>query len=567
MTSRWFGPTNRSYTQQALGLSFPKVMLVGNGGDQSYGSTAANGFPSWTTAGSGTAANAAIQQIGAYDVWLGAGVFEGWDSNGARDRENLTQALLKNGSYPIKLSQTRQCIPFYYAIMNSGVATGSPYQQFMTQVQNNNWWLYESAGGKGTITPAAGGFSYINYCAAWPTAIGSAGIGASICGSNYGTTSTGSPTGPQGTSRTFANYNALKLLIRNSSGIDTRFSFNPQMASPSCGGIVLDNVFLALDGDGSIPNSSLDGITIAPGSQTGGGFPAFDTPQPVMARGIYNFYNQVNTMTASFGSPSSRFYNIGNFGQYANLYQFGTGITGAGLDNQMQGGLLENAIGAGSSSWEWFQTGNFSNVGTPYPSGWPNVLRNYYAAIDFCVPPPWWNSFTMGPFRPLVGLHLRVPATDGSLTSSWGVNGTLTTITTNTTLEYQMMRYALCTVLMADGYLATGTSGNIWQLVRWYDEFGDDSLTQVNVKRGYLGYPLTSRPNASTWNQGPLGVWMRQYTQGIAIVNPRGNGVQTVTLPRGFRKLSGTQQPTINNGATVSSVTLQDGDGLILLNQ
>lgn len=563
MTTRWFGPNNRAYTSilsPPTGLTFPKVMLIGNGGDQSYGSNSSTGFPAWTTATVGSAAYNFVQSVGSYDAWVGSGVFEGWDTNGVRDRENLTQSLLKNASYTVKRSKTRPCLPFYYALMNIGIFSGSPYQQFLTLVQNNNWWLYESTGGTGTITPGPGtGQGLINYSVAYPSSIGLAGVGASICGSNYGTTSTGSPTGPQGPARTCGNYNALKLLIRNNAGIDSRFSFNSQMASPSCGGVFLDDCFLALDGTGPVPNSSLDGITLAPGSQQGGGFPGLDTVQPVMARGNYNFFNQLNTMVATYGSASSKFYNIANFGQYANIYQFGTNIIGTGLDNTLNGGLLEEVIGAGASSWEWFQ-----NAGT-HPSGWLSVLSNYYAGLDFCVAPVWWNTNTMGPFRPLVGVGVRLPATDGSLTASWGVNGTLTTITTGTTLEYQLLRYALCTTLLGDGMLAPGVNGYNWALPRWYDEYGDDSLTQVNVPRGYLGSPLTSRPGSATYSQGPLGVWKRGFTGGESYVNPRGNGIQTITLPGSRRALTGTQQPAINNGALVTSITLQDGDGRILL--
>ncbi len=541
-----------SITVSAVGttLSFPRVMGVFVGGDQSYGR--ANGYP-WTTAASGTTANTFVQQVGPYDIAILNGSTEGWDSNGTYDRENMTQALLKNTTYSIKLSQTRRCLPFFYQMMMSGVATGSPYQQYFTLVQANNWWLYESTGGTGTITPAGGGANLVNYSAAWPNAIGSAGVGQSICGTNYGTTSSGSPTGVQGPARTMGNYVALKYLIRNNGGIDARFSFNPQNASPSCGGVFLDNCFVALDGSGSVPNSSLDGITIAPGSQQGGGFPGLDTVQPVMARGNRNMFDQMQTMASTYQAGST-FYNFANFGQYANAYQFGKSqLAGAGLDN-LQGGLLENALGAGGSSWEYYQTGN-PNTGGSYVSGWPNLRDNYYAGMDFCLAPK------------LVGLGTRLPTTDGNHAASWAVNGTLTNITAGSALEFQLMRYGLCTALLDDGYFAPGTISTYdYATLRWYDEYGDDSLTQVNVKRGYLGTPLTTRPTSATWAQGPLGVWSRSFTNGMAIVNPRGNGAQTVTLSQSMQKLTGTQQPTINNGAVVSSVTLADGDGIILIN-
>lgn len=537
-----------SLTTGSGALGFPRVMLVGNGGDQSYGSNSTTGYPAWTTASAGSAARTAIQKIGAWDIWIGAGVFEGWDTSGARDRENLTQALLKNGSYSVTLSQTRQCLPFYYHIMNAGAASGGGYQQLMNQIVAMNGWLYESAGGTGTIAPAGGSNNYINYSVAYPGAIGSAGVGQSIVGTNYGSTSSGSPTGAQGVARTNGNYAALKLLIRNASTVgDTRFSFNQQMASPSAGGVFLDDCFIAMDGAGSAPTTYLDGINAAPGTQQGGGYPGLDTPQPVLARGNFNFFEQMQTMLASYGASGNTYYNFANFGQYANNYQFGTQPLSSGLANTLHGGLLEDVIGAGASSWEWFQT-----AGTN-PSGWNALRTNYYQGMDFCQSPK------------LVGLGVRLPATDGSQTSSFGVSGSLTTVATGTALEYQLMRYALCTALLDDGYLACGVDGYDWSLVRWYDEFGDDSLTQVNVKRGYLGVGLTTRPTSPTWSQGTLGVWSRSFTNGIAIVNPRGNGSQTISLGDSYTKLSGAQQPSINSGATVTSVTVGDGDGIILL--
>ena len=551
---------NLSVSTTSAALTFPRIALVGNGGDQSYGSNASTGFPAWTTAASGSAARAAIQSIGNYDLAILAGVFEGWDTSGSRDRENLAQALLKVGlSYTVPKNLARPTLSFFYHVMNEGDPSGSGtgYDLLIAQINAMNGWMYESIGGTGTKTPSAASHTLINYSTAWPGVVGSAQPGESIVGRNYGTTSNGSPTGAQGVARTNGNYAADKLLIRTSTG-DTRWSFNAQMAAPSSAGIFLDNCFVALNGGGAVPNSSLDGLTLAPGSQQGGGFPALDTVQPLLARGIHNFFDQMQTMTATYGTPGKVYYNFGNIGQYGNKYQFGTATLTCGLENTMHGGLLEDVIGAGAPSWEYQQTGKAG--GGNWLSGAPNVLANYYQAMDFCLAPK------------LVVLAIRLPAADGSQTASW-VNGggsTLVTVTAGTALEYQEMRYGLCNALMDDGWFGVGVSGYDWSKPRWYDEYGDDSLAQVNVKRGYMGLPVTARPTAPTWVQGPIGVYSRAFTgtAGVgarAIWNPRGNGAQTVALGGTYKKLQGTQQPTINNGATVTSVTLADGDGLIVL--
>jgi hypothetical protein len=74
----------------------------------------------------------------------------------------------------------------------------------------------------------------------------------------------------------------------------------------------------------------------------------------------------------------------------------------------------------------------------------------------------------------------------------------------------------------------------------------------------------TTGPQKSAWQAG---VYRRDFQNGIILVNPKGNGTRTVNLGGTFRKLKGTQAPSINNGALVTSVTLKDRDGIVLLRQ
>ena len=115
--------------------------------------------------------------------------------------------------------------------------------------------------------------------------------------------------------------------------------------------------------------------------------------------------------------------------------------------------------------------------------------------------------------------------------------------------DYQGMRYGLGTCLLDDGYFAfTDTTAGYYGVV-WFDEL-DQNLGSGQAK-----------PTAA-WQKG---VWRRDFDNGIALVNPKGNGVQTVTLETSYLKIKGTQDPAINNGQTVTTVTLQDRDGIILL--
>ncbi len=117
--------------------------------------------------------------------------------------------------------------------------------------------------------------------------------------------------------------------------------------------------------------------------------------------------------------------------------------------------------------------------------------------------------------------------------------------------DYRTMRYGLAASLMDDGYydVNDGTTSLVTDAL-WFDEFDAP-----------LGQPVQPRQTAP-WKQG---VWRRDFEGGVALVNPKGNGVQTVDLDGRLRRIAGTQDPTTNNGASVTSVTLADRDGLILL--
>jgi len=147
----------------------------------------------------------------------------------------------------------------------------------------------------------------------------------------------------------------------------------------------------------------------------------------------------------------------------------------------------------------------------------------------------------------------------------FGARGTTTGTSdyTSSTVQYDggknygFMRYALCSCLMENGYF-TYSLDETYDIseINWFDEF--------NV---ILGEPIQG-PSRTAWSNG---VYERLYQNGLVLLNPRGNGQQTVnvtTLGNGlFKHFSGTQDSTTNNGASVTTVTLGNGDGLILINQ
>jgi hypothetical protein len=82
----------------------------------------------------------------------------------------------------------------------------------------------------------------------------------------------------------------------------------------------------------------------------------------------------------------------------------------------------------------------------------------------------------------------------------------------------------------------------------WFDEY--------DFK---LGRAL-SGPPAAAWSHG---VWRRDFQNGVVLVNPTILS-RTVTIESGLRRLAGTQDPSVNDGAVVSQVTLRPKDGIVL---
>jgi hypothetical protein len=121
--------------------------------------------------------------------------------------------------------------------------------------------------------------------------------------------------------------------------------------------------------------------------------------------------------------------------------------------------------------------------------------------------------------------------------------------------NYQAMRFLLTWTLANDGffiyddYWFNYAHATDW----WYDEY--DNAGQGT---GYLGQPL------GTATQPIGGVYRRDFTNGISLSNTTGSA-QTISLGGTFRKLRGTQAPSVNEGSLVSSVTLAAKDGIILL--
>jgi hypothetical protein len=117
------------------------------------------------------------------------------------------------------------------------------------------------------------------------------------------------------------------------------------------------------------------------------------------------------------------------------------------------------------------------------------------------------------------------------------------------------MRWGLTMALMAGAYyeiVVEQEHGTLW----WYDEYDGGKGIR---RKGYLGRPL----GAPVKLKGGL-VWRRDFQNGIALNNSTSKEV-TIDLQKQFRRLKGVQDPRVNDGKVVTSVTLAGHDGLILL--
>jgi hypothetical protein len=116
------------------------------------------------------------------------------------------------------------------------------------------------------------------------------------------------------------------------------------------------------------------------------------------------------------------------------------------------------------------------------------------------------------------------------------------------------MRFGLATALMAGMYYDFEYSSNPGSSAI-FDEYRGGDLN----KQGYLGRPLAAARHLGR------GVWRRDFQYGVALANESGAAATLDLSGQRLRRLKGTQNPVVNSGAAVSTVTIPSLDGLVLL--
>ena len=213
-------------------------------------------------------------------------------------------------------------------------------------------------------------------------------------------------------------------------------------------------------------------------------------------------------------------YQIGNIGDWSWIPSGSGGYSTGGTvppeyTNLMNGGVMEIYIG------------NKPNAIESQGLGWAGMMDSYHKTQDALL-------------EPKLGIL-----------NEWGPSPSAAGAT-----DFAALRYGLASTMMDDGYFSyTDQAGGYYGYPIWFDEFS------VN-----LGAAITPPQTVAYQN----GVYRRDFENGIALVSPRGNNSGnpvTVTLETSYVKINGSQDPSINDGSTVSSVTLQSRDGIILLRQ
>ena len=134
--------------------------------------------------------------------------------------------------------------------------------------------------------------------------------------------------------------------------------------------------------------------------------------------------------------------------------------------------------------------------------------------------------------------------------------------------EYRRSRYFLTATLLQNGYWAPMVDSQYGQL-DYYDEIDGGGLG-----RGYLGSPLVANPDLDGLNApftAGLGlvsqdVYRRDFDNGVVLHNA-GSASQAIRFEVPLRLLTGKQDPNVNTGQLVESITLAGRDGRILVRQ
>jgi Hypothetical glycosyl hydrolase family 15 len=121
--------------------------------------------------------------------------------------------------------------------------------------------------------------------------------------------------------------------------------------------------------------------------------------------------------------------------------------------------------------------------------------------------------------------------------------------------DFKSMRWGLSLATIAGAYYEAYARSHDDRF--WYDEYDGGNGVR---SRHWLGKPLSGPQELAN------GVWRRNYRHGVVLHNST-SSPQRVDLGGVYRRLAGVQDPSVNDGGTVSEVTVPSMDGLFLRRQ
>lgn len=520
----------------SVSLAYPRTAAIATSGD----STGNQSYPSIPYSGQVTGKiisstgffqestySTPVAWLGRFDVCLIGGNWEGWDGSGTYDRGLLVDAI-KQITHVTGYSS---CAVWQYTNYeerqtNNGNA---PYNTMNPVIDTEQWLLYGAANQSGSpVADSFGGGNSTNWAVAWPSAVGSTAADQQFSPARTTATYDGQP---EDLTQYAAAYFIELFLARHSSlttiasgtivasqYTDSRFyltlAIGPNddaMKAPNMDAIYTDNLFCVPQTAGYYDLQNSYGFNYNN-----------ITPTPWLLRGAQHFRARYQAI-ASRCYPGRTYLNVANIAQFPETYWINQSTfptAASGLANTMHGGLLEALIGA-SYSFDL----SYGGVAT---------IKSYQWVVDFCISP-----------KQVIVHGFPSSATD-----------------------WQTARYTLAVSLMGEGPCCLSVAGDYKANSQmWLDEFGGNPGTSIG--KGWLGNPISSRPSAAAVN----GVWVRDFDNGTAICNPRGNGAQSITAAQlntylgqnyTYSFFTGVQNPSLNSGGAVSTINLADPDGVVI---
>ena len=226
-------------------------------------------------------------------------------------------------------------------------------------------------------------------------------------------------------------------------------------------------------------------------------------------------------------------FNSGNI----SLNNNGKRNTAAELDSAWRNGvrkvlsrtkqLMPRAIVVANGSFIWDYQNNLN--------GW--MLENF--------PTPWENG---GSWSGVMQSYLKL--------SNNGEDYNVINTAATSQSDYAKFRFGLASTLLGNGFYSFDYGPTDHSQFWWYDEYNNDLGSKQTV-----AYNLLDKNNSVI----KPGLWRRDYTNGIAIVNSTDKEQRYVFNKEEFEKIRGTQDPLINNGQKINWLKLAPHDGIVLL--